>query len=650
MAQLTWRDVAAPDFRSSMEGMSQFSQLMNNALTGLQNNLNKWDAGETDAVNTALQLELAKIQDPEAAKAFVANNLAGIDPRRIRADTLQAINARPKEILDLQNTEGDLNWENYTRDLAKDKQGRVDAARPFVNQAIAASLRGEGNTALELMARPEVSALDYSDYSKIVDDSLGVTGKKLDNEGKVITNETGRFDLAKGKDLHSWAKIDRADMQAGMAAAQQVSLSAMTPEDAEAKLSALNLTPGAFNAAKGMLATSFPNLFGTLIPTDAGGIDLSGGTGGPGGADPTRVMNYEARGKGFSVVPESVRTLGQASDFARQVNRAGAESSAMGLYQIVGKTMRGYAEQIWGKDWRNVDFNPQNQDRLAKAIFEDHKGSADALRKQWVSLSPQEAEQIRKLPWEQARQVIARKESGGDPQALFAQARERSGQISGTDAPRTMVSLQGDETSAIDVVNRLKSGVFKGSGSDYLLSQLEGIVNQSKVNGRPTLNYAQAGEIMARSLTRQQTGFERALSFGFGQKNLGNGFRLDDEKIGMAIKEAKAGGYTDRVIEQDEIAASANTVAAAQAAFSKAARDLQQAQQTKLSRPGLDLTKYQARYDAAYAQLEIAKGAAGPKTRPERSGIAPSQRLAAPKSGGNIFDPKTWTSMFTLRN
>lgn len=650
MAQLTWRDVAAPDFRSSMEGMNQFSQLMNNALTGLQNNLTKWDANETDAVNTAIQLELAKIQDPEAAKAFIQNNLGGIDPRRVRADTLQAINARPGQILELQNAEGDLDWEKYTRGVAQDKQGRMDAARPFANELLMATKNNDTKKLAELWARPELANLDMPEFSKVMDDAMGITTKQLDQQGKVIANDTGRFELSKGKELHSWAKADRADMQAGMAAAQQVSLSAMTPEDAEAKLAALGLTPGAFNAAKGMLATSFPNLFGTLMPTDTGSIDLSGGTGGPGGADPTRVMNYEARGKGFSVVPDSVQTLGQASDFARQVNRAGAESSAMGLYQIVGTTMRGYAEQLWGKDWRNVEFSPQNQDKLAKAIFEDHKGSADALRKQWVSLSPQEAEQIRKLPWEQARQVIARKESGGNPQALFAQARERSGQISGTDAPRTMVNLQGDETSNIDVVNRLKAGVFKGTGSDYLLAQLESIVDRSKVNGRPTLNYSQAGEILARSLTRQQTGFERALSFGFGQKNLGNGFRLDDDKISTAIKEARAGGYTDRVVEQDNIAVTAAQVATAQAAYTRAEQELQRARQAKLSRPGLDLTKYQARRDAAYAQLEMAKGAAGPVTRPERSGIAPSQRLAAPKSGGNIFDPKTWTSMFTLRN
>lgn len=143
-----------------------------------------------------------------------------------------------------------------------------------------------------------------------------------------------------------------------------------------------------------------------------------------GGRDPTRIMNYEAKAVGYSVVPQSVQTLGQASDFAKKVNRAGAGSSAMGTYQIVGQTLRGYAPQIYGKDWRNQAYNQASQDRIAKQIFEDHRHSASALKKQWVSLSIKDAERIRKLPWEQAREVIAKGESGASPAQIEQSIRQ----------------------------------------------------------------------------------------------------------------------------------------------------------------------------------------------------------------------------------
>lgn len=129
------------------------------------------------------------------------------------------------------------------------------------------------------------------------------------------------------------------------------------------------------------------------------------------GAD--RVMNYVARDKGFHSVPAEVRTLGQASDFALRVNRAGASSSAMGTYQITGETMRDFAPRVFGANWRNQPFTPEAQERLAEAIFNSAKGSAQALSGRWASLTLAEAERVRRMPWSQARVEIARGESGG---------------------------------------------------------------------------------------------------------------------------------------------------------------------------------------------------------------------------------------------
>lgn len=129
------------------------------------------------------------------------------------------------------------------------------------------------------------------------------------------------------------------------------------------------------------------------------------------GAD--RIMNYQARAHGFQSVPPEVQTLGQASDFATRVNRAGVPSSAMGFYQITGDTLRDFAPRVFGTNWRSQAFNPDAQEQIAEAIFNSAKGDATALHNRWHSLTVAEAERVRHLPWAQARVEIMQGESGG---------------------------------------------------------------------------------------------------------------------------------------------------------------------------------------------------------------------------------------------
>jgi hypothetical protein len=190
------------------------------------------------------------------------------------------------------------------------------------------------------------------------------------------------------------------------------------------------------------------------------------------GKGPHNILNYEARGKtGLTHVPPSVDTLGEASSFAKQLNKAGADSSAMGTYQIVGQTMRGYAPKVFGKNWQDVPFNQESQDRIGRAIFEDHRGSAAALRKQWVSLSLKEAEAVRRMPWEQARQYIAAGESGSGnvgptPTAPVQLARrdtyfdDRSSSV-----PQQQLMRDAQPVDSTSPVNPLSGRLYGGSRS-----------------------------------------------------------------------------------------------------------------------------------------------------------------------------------------
>lgn len=158
------------------------------------------------------------------------------------------------------------------------------------------------------------------------------------------------------------------------------------------------------------------------------------------GAD--RVMNYQARAHGFQSVPAEVQTLGQASDFASRVNQAGVPSSAMGLFQITGDTLRHFAPQVFGTNWRDQAFNPETQDRVAEAIFNSSKDSATSLHNRWSSLTIAEAERVRHLPWAQARVEIMQGESGGSRQPI---------QIARAGAPIAGGSQLTDDIQPVDI-------------------------------------------------------------------------------------------------------------------------------------------------------------------------------------------------------
>ncbi len=122
--------------------------------------------------------------------------------------------------------------------------------------------------------------------------------------------------------------------------------------------------------------------------------------------------------------PLSQMTVGAVVDFGRktlipatrnnsQLGLAGTGkgSSAVGRYQITSGTLMRYAPRVLGADWQNKPFDAAAQDKLGEAIFNDSKGGD--LSKVWTSLTPAQARQVAQMPWAQARDVIARGESGG---------------------------------------------------------------------------------------------------------------------------------------------------------------------------------------------------------------------------------------------
>lgn len=147
--------------------------------------------------------------------------------------------------------------------------------------------------------------------------------------------------------------------------------------------------------------------------TGGGDLASSGGAAAGSGGDVSRLINSDAGG---GYVPDSVKNLGQFVAFGKSLNAKGAKSSSAGTYQINGSTMAQFAPKVFGDNWKATPFDADAQERVGEAIFDwakQQKNPAAALKSRWVSLSSQDAANLVKGDWQQARSKIAQGETGG---------------------------------------------------------------------------------------------------------------------------------------------------------------------------------------------------------------------------------------------
>jgi len=122
-----------------------------------------------------------------------------------------------------------------------------------------------------------------------------------------------------------------------------------------------------------------------------GAIARAEGTAGRG--DYNTVLGYGQYGSPRK--PLTDMTLAEAYAFGREVKSKHGSSSALGRYQIVGTTMREFADRL-GLDWNTTKFDEKTQDLLATEIakvqglgawegFKGHPGEKDIAR-QYLAL------------------------------------------------------------------------------------------------------------------------------------------------------------------------------------------------------------------------------------------------------------------------
>jgi hypothetical protein len=578
MAALTWREVSAPDLGTSIRGVGQFTDILNQTLQNAKGMVSDVDAGITDRNNTAALRIAAAAGTSDQAKEILASQ-AIMGNARLTAPTIAALAARPGQLTNQALGETNLDASKLALDMTKYADGRNrndntlrDTAAGAIAKIAAASATGDPAKIAAAQAQygAAATAVPYADILGnakgvqgleggavgiaadrlgMVRTGVGIEGDKIENANKLTQGEQMKFNLQSGRQTYEDGRT--ADALMGT-----LGLDSMDADTARSTIQGLRgkVPPNVIGMIMGRANALNPGTFGSAdLPA---GVSMGGGSG-----DGMGTMNYQARGAGFGAVPDSIKTMGQASAYADRINAAGVPSSAMGPYQIVGNTRDGVAKQLFGAGWRDQPYSPENERKIAARIFQQNNSSGAALRKQWVSLSgPGEADRVAKMPVDQALNYIAQKESGASVGAAAAAtlnnrasatrdtaragiqmaARNSQFQSQGISTGRISAAYN-DDADANTVVDRLIAGRFKGQDAGQIEARVLKIMNEARVNA------ATAGAILEQSKTRQTPGaisrFMSTLRGEGGDVNAGiNSYTLRD-----LTQAARAGGFERKI-------------------------------------------------------------------------------------------------------
>jgi hypothetical protein len=624
MAQITWRDVTAPDFSSAMTGYQNFSKMLGNSFSGLKSAVGGFDNAKSDMVNKQLQLALAQTDAAGLKQAVQAGQLGGMtfnDPsflRRVSQTNLDAlgptaVDARDRAEMSLRQA--------HTTDT---HQVAWDGAAGQLALIDAATRNNDRGTAEQIASGLNYADLGAGNASK-VDEMLrgGARTQVADDKARVgFTNE----------------QTDRADQTAVDAAVSDVRAKAASTDDVRLMLSdpkgpAANLSPRARASLEAQLAGAYPDLFAPITGASAA---IAGALGGGGGAAPVAGVAGGAASDPWNIViggsqmglqpdkPITDMTLAEAEAYGKNVliprTKGNAKlglpadkgSSAMGAFQILSASTLGeYAKKL-NLDMNTTKFTPQVQDKIAEQIFNDSKGGN--LQSVWTSLKDARPGAYANKSWAEVRGEIAKGESSASTSQLALDSIDtqrgmaaRNMQDSRHGLNIDFATTMADNRDVTKVADELRAGPLVGTHRGFVLTQLNKIMREGKVNA------ATAGAVLTRNVvgSDEGSGFGRIFSpekfmrqIRGGTPNLGGDARLNDKGVAEDIAklaQMKDGDFLGQMRARDDRTMAAGSLAAAQAQLQAADAAYRAASMRAVSQPGLreNLPRYKAQLDAA---------------------------------------------------
>jgi hypothetical protein len=654
MAMLNWHNVDAPDFRTSLEGYQTFSKLLDNAFRGANEGINTFDASLNEKANTAVIAAAMRERDPEAYQAALASGqfIEGIDPNRVSAQTYSALNTQASSLLNQATQSQQLGDLKYASNQSKAFDQFGDEYQQI--EALRRTGTPEANAeADQLMAslRPQLSAVGTRNVMTLIkgfNDSelFGVDIKGRREEQKWAANRDQRDDTRLGyektrlgyegdrlgmeKGRYDWEVSDRNDVKAGQAAFMAMQGRSM---DRETALSAFNspefakLTPGAKMYALQQLNNSWGNIYTPEQLGDAAGFTPS--TGGLSG-----LVGAESGGNWGALNSEGYGGRLQFGD-TRLADAAKAGVVPKGTTGALFSKMSS-AQQMKVENWHFQDIDKQanalgisryiGQAIAGVPITRDsiramaHLGGIGGVKKFIESggkIDPADSNGTKLSDY--GRRFG--RSSSASPTSIITSAQLRSGQekVNKTSASKLLASAA-SEAGVQDVVAELRKGKFADTSQKFLKERLDEIVRNGRTaDGRYTITYAQAGDILNSSLTENNNswGITNWLS-GNSVRVSKDGWRLNDDTVKAETDRVRSGGLIRDLSNDQGRQVDMQALGAASAQLSAARQAYQAALMRIPVQPGLqaELPRLQARMQAAQAAFDQLSNTVEPRNAP----------------------------------
>lgn len=605
MAQITWRNVDAPNFSGVGDSIRTFGNMIGNATSGLSDALGNFQNAAKQESGNAVMMNAMQYQDPTEYRNALASGALfhGVDPSLVNQRTLQNLDERAGTLLTQQGQQGTNDYNAYRFGRLQDTNAALDSASPAIRLLSEAYQSGDQNriNAALGQTREALSALP-------ADQQLDMLSRLQGQGGQAINQAQNRFDLGV-------AQRNDADSQAAMSVMSQITRGAENPNDARllAEAYSKNLSPVAQARLQGMLASAYPGVYGNNV-----GATSAPGTAGTRQGSPYDVT-YQFAGTSTPITQMSIGDVIKHQD----VMKTNQGASPVGAFQINQATLKDFAPKVLGSDWQNQPLSPENQEKIGKAIFEARKNGN--LKDTWAALPNPTPGAYKDMTWEQIKPVIAQAEVGADPFALI-QNNQGNQAVStlaqGMIGTRSMQDNTGslntdflgtvtDNTPVGEIANRLLDGDFKGADRNWVLNRL------TDISQRGNMSPAMAAAVMQRAQTGVPEGYiSRAIDAvnPFITNEAGNGMRLNDRLVDQLIEGVQRGEPLEGSVRNLGRAQAMQNIQAAQTAYDAAVAALTNTQnKINTGQTGLTallparqeaVTKAAAMLQAAQAQVQ----------------------------------------------
>lgn len=585
MATLTWRNVDSPNFAGALAGYRSSAELLNNAFDSLRQGLGDFQAQRTADADSQVLANSLKFTDPAAYQEALKSGaiLGGIDPTRVSSQAIEALASRAGTLINNSANEYDLN-------RAKETNAAMDAARPALVAIAEANASGDPAKIATAQQQygPQLANLPAADILKTYLTGQSLEAGSLSNDATRFTNDTT-------------ARNDE-DTQAAIALVNQIRENKITVDGARQELLAADLSAGARNKATELLGGMFPGMFGPLGSTPA--------TGGGSGSFTAGIPFEETRNYVGSILGKAGEVTGTNEEKAEKLlpflinqesggnNNAVSPKGARGLTQVMPKTGEdpGYGVaplkdqspeeyRRFGKDYLVAMLNKYDGDvEKSLAAYNAGPGNVD----DWVAAS--------------ANEVAA-------AQGQLGQRTMSNNAADG--AAQDLVKNFGSNATVGSVTDQLVKGDFAGADANKVRKQIRKIMEMSASkeyggNGKPSINEAQAGAILQRSIDTSNpwdddgnTGLTSDL---FTLSEVG----VNDDDVAAAVRNHNSGGSLNASLETQQVVQISQMLNQAQEASQAAMNDLVQAARRAQTQPGArdELPQFQARAQEASKRVQ----------------------------------------------